>query len=305
VTGTHTLEDRNQCGLTGPGDIVNANPLLGPLQDNGGTTSTLALGVGSPAINAGSNCLDAASMPLVRDQRGITRPQGPSCDLGAFEFRAPAFAGSPQISGTAGVGRQLTCNPPTVTSPDGAPTLTFQWLRDGTPIAGGTAQSYTVATGDAGHTLSCQVTATYAATAAQGSLQVTSAGTPVPPPSPPPAAITSSGPPSTTIVNGVVSVIAGERVSCPAGGAPCTVKITATARTKKKRKPVTIAKASFTIAAGATAAVKFKLTKAGARLLARLRTIKAKLTITVTHGADPPVSTTRTITLHSPKRHRR
>jgi hypothetical protein len=60
VTGSHDLEDRNQCGLTGAGDIVDANPLLGPLQSNGGATDTLALGVGSPEINAGL----AASMQL-------------------------------------------------------------------------------------------------------------------------------------------------------------------------------------------------------------------------------------------------
>jgi hypothetical protein len=81
------------------------------------------------------------------------------------------------------------------------------------------------------------------------------------------------------------------------------VKITVTGRTKKKHKPLTIARTSLTVAPGTTASLKFKLTNAGARLLARLRTLKAKLTITVTHGNDPPVIATRTTVLHSPKRH--
>ena len=39
--------------LTGPGDQINTDPLIGPLQDNGGPTFTHALLPGSPAIDAG------------------------------------------------------------------------------------------------------------------------------------------------------------------------------------------------------------------------------------------------------------
>lgn len=78
----HNLDSDNTCGLTGPGDLVNTAPLLGPLQDNGGPTSTHALLDGSPAIDAGSpDC-----PPPTTDQRGITRPQGTTCDIGAYEF---------------------------------------------------------------------------------------------------------------------------------------------------------------------------------------------------------------------------
>lgn len=49
--------------------------------DNGGPTETHALLVGSPAIDAG----DANYCPET-DQRGVTRPQGAGCDIGAFEF---------------------------------------------------------------------------------------------------------------------------------------------------------------------------------------------------------------------------
>src|SRR3989475_4483019 len=51
----HNLDSGNTCGFTGPGDLVNMDPLLGPLQDNGGPTPTQALLLGSPAIDAGGN----------------------------------------------------------------------------------------------------------------------------------------------------------------------------------------------------------------------------------------------------------
>jgi CSLREA domain-containing protein len=60
---------------------LNADPKLAPLADNGGFTQMMALQPGSPAINAGSD----ADCSLT-DQRGIGRPQGPHCDIGAYEF---------------------------------------------------------------------------------------------------------------------------------------------------------------------------------------------------------------------------
>jgi hypothetical protein len=62
-----------------PGASINADPLLGPLASNGGPTPTLALGSGSPAIDRYSAFCPAA------DQRGVSRPQGAACDIGAFE----------------------------------------------------------------------------------------------------------------------------------------------------------------------------------------------------------------------------
>ncbi len=76
----HNIDSDNSCGLTGPGDLPGVNPLLGPLANNGGMTDTQALLAGSPAIDAGNN----ATCPPT-DQRGISRPQGPACDIGAYE----------------------------------------------------------------------------------------------------------------------------------------------------------------------------------------------------------------------------
>jgi hypothetical protein len=66
---------------SGTGDIVGVDPMLGPLADNGGTTMTHALLLGSPAINA----VPLTFCTVSTDQRGIIRPQGPSCDIGALE----------------------------------------------------------------------------------------------------------------------------------------------------------------------------------------------------------------------------
>jgi CSLREA domain-containing protein len=58
----------------------NTDPKLGPLTSNGGRTQTMALLAGSPAINKGTD----ADCPAT-DQRGIARPQGAHCDIGAYE----------------------------------------------------------------------------------------------------------------------------------------------------------------------------------------------------------------------------
>lgn len=76
----HNLEWGNSCGLNGAGDLPNTNPLLGPLQDNGGPTWTALPGAGSPAIDHG----DDGACPAT-DQRGVVRPFGPRCDIGAVE----------------------------------------------------------------------------------------------------------------------------------------------------------------------------------------------------------------------------
>jgi hypothetical protein len=70
--------------LNGPGDQINADPLLGPLQDNGGPTFTHALLPGSPAINAGDPNF---TLPPSYDQRGplFRRVFTHRIDVGSFE----------------------------------------------------------------------------------------------------------------------------------------------------------------------------------------------------------------------------
>lgn len=66
--------------------VADADPKLGTLKANGAFVPTLAPGAGSAAIDGGANGTCAAT-----DARGVTRPQGPSCDMGAVEVRVLSF----------------------------------------------------------------------------------------------------------------------------------------------------------------------------------------------------------------------
>ncbi|HUT77096.1 MAG TPA: right-handed parallel beta-helix repeat-containing protein, partial [Polyangia bacterium] len=84
VSNGFNLDSTGTCGLGAPGDIANGNPALGPLADNGGPTETRALLTGSDAIDAAGNC----TSPVI-DQRGVDRPLGAACDIGAYEASPP------------------------------------------------------------------------------------------------------------------------------------------------------------------------------------------------------------------------
>ena len=70
-----------QGGYAGGSNILTGNPNLGALGNFGGSTPTIPLLAGSSAINTGNDATCAAT-----DQRGVTRPQGAHCDIGAFEY---------------------------------------------------------------------------------------------------------------------------------------------------------------------------------------------------------------------------
>ncbi len=78
----YNLDSDGSCGFMLSTDINNKDPMLGPLQNNGGPTQTMALLQGSPAIDwvALSSCPG-------KDQRGYTRPDNneSACDIGAYE----------------------------------------------------------------------------------------------------------------------------------------------------------------------------------------------------------------------------
>ena len=64
---------------------IHGDPKLGPLQNNGGPTQTMALGAGSAARDAAVDAICAAAPVNNLDQRGVKRPQGAHCDIGALE----------------------------------------------------------------------------------------------------------------------------------------------------------------------------------------------------------------------------
>ena len=92
-SGSNNLVQDGSDAGTGLVGTINADPLLDPLQNNGGPTETHALGTGSPAIDAGDNALavDEMSNPLTTDQRGagFTRIENAIADIGAFEATPP------------------------------------------------------------------------------------------------------------------------------------------------------------------------------------------------------------------------
>lgn len=129
------------------GDLVGSSsariiPRLGLLQNNGGPTMTRALLPGSPAIDAGDNCVVLASgsggclaTPLTTDQRGVTRQVNGTVDMGAYESRG--FT----LSATSG-------------TPQSAPVFTFfaplvvtVGSVGGDPVAGGVVQFVSPASG--------------------------------------------------------------------------------------------------------------------------------------------------------------
>jgi hypothetical protein len=86
----HNLIGSSQGGSGfNPSDLLNVDPRLGPLQNNGGPTQTMALLPGSPAIDAGDN----TGAPMW-DQRGAGFPRiiHGVIDIGAFEYRPPRQA---------------------------------------------------------------------------------------------------------------------------------------------------------------------------------------------------------------------
>jgi hypothetical protein len=110
-------------------DLENTDPLLGGLADNGGATDTLALPLGSPAVNAvTANCLNLGGTALLADQRGYPRPfpPGGACDAGSYELftcdgvaQNPVgpFTGCPAPPGPPTT-QPPTTQPPTTTQPD-------------------------------------------------------------------------------------------------------------------------------------------------------------------------------------------
>ncbi len=93
--GYNLIGNTNGCTLTNDltGNIYGVDPLLGPLQYNGGTTLTHALLAGSPAIDAGP----ANAAPFT-DQRGMSRPQGAADDIGAYEYSAAPLPGQVAVA---------------------------------------------------------------------------------------------------------------------------------------------------------------------------------------------------------------
>jgi len=84
VDNGYNLDSGTSCGFSTSNHSLNStDPMLGPLASNGGPTQTMALMSGSPAINVIPTSFAGCNGST--DQRGVSRPQGAGCDIGAFE----------------------------------------------------------------------------------------------------------------------------------------------------------------------------------------------------------------------------
>src|SRR5439155_20089982 len=105
--GYNLSSDNGGGVLTGTGDQINTDPVLGPLQDNGGPTLTHALLLGSPAIDAGDPNF---TPPPNYDQRGpgFDRVVNGRIDIGSFEMQAtPTPTPTPTASPTCTPGETM------------------------------------------------------------------------------------------------------------------------------------------------------------------------------------------------------
>ena len=113
LSGGHNLSTDATCSLTGTADLTNAAAGLDPagLQDNGGPTGTIGLLSTSAAIDhIPTPCTDIDGDPIATDQRGVTRPRGAGCDVGAFEVigSEPTITSFTPASGPAGTSVTIT-----------------------------------------------------------------------------------------------------------------------------------------------------------------------------------------------------
>ncbi len=90
AAGVNILFGSSSCSFSGPGPLA-VDPRLGPLSASGGLGATVPLLHGSPAVDAGGTSCPATNTGAGQiDGRGVRRPQGAGCDLGAFESAADA-----------------------------------------------------------------------------------------------------------------------------------------------------------------------------------------------------------------------
>jgi hypothetical protein len=209
---------------------------------------------------------------------------------------APVNTAAPVVSGTPAVGSLLSCASGSWTG-EGVLTLSagwplttpfaYQWLREGSAIAGATANAYLVQAADLGHGLVCEVTATNYA--GHASAKSNSFAIPLPIP-------------VVTVSSAKIAVSAGAArvpIAC-AAAATCTGTLELTQqvtvkghgkgkhRTKAKKKTVVLGKVAYSLAAGKSATLVVRLTGAGKSALGKAKghRLSGKLLVTVAGGAS-------------------
>ncbi|MFI5282274.1 MAG: beta strand repeat-containing protein [Candidatus Dormibacterales bacterium] len=193
IDGGYNLDSGSSCGFTAAQhSLNNSAPQLGALASNGGVTQTMALPVTSPAANAIPTSVSGCSGST--DQRGISRPQGTGCDIGAFEL-VPINDSIPPTVPTGLVAPSVTASAVALqwnASTDDTAVTGYTVYRNGASVGstvGATATTYSDASVAASTTYSYTVDAVDSAalhSAQSAALPVTTQAGPPPPPPPPP-----------------------------------------------------------------------------------------------------------------------
>ncbi len=283
----------SECDLSASRDHLVAAGDAGvaaALAANGGPTETLALLAGSPALGDGGACTDPTSggAPLLEDQRGLPRPSGGPCDIGAFQAQA-VKAGEAKLSGTPGSGHTMTCT--AIGFAGDISDYTYRWSLGSKVLAGATGSPLRLTFVDSGLSLGCRVTAL----GARGSASAVS----------PFVTVTEPGVP--TVSSKKVAVSNSGRltleIACPRGSQPCTAALKLSAVGRHGAKLTT---GAFSIRAGHTAAVKLKLGGSGLKRFKREHGLKAVAAVSYWHlGKYVTVSTKLTLVAPSKRRSRR
>jgi uncharacterized repeat protein (TIGR01451 family)/CSLREA domain-containing protein len=125
VSNGHNLDSGTSCGFAAAGDVTGVDPLIGPLDADG----THPLLDESPAVDAGICVAGVAT-----DQRGGFRPQGVTCDIGAYEYvffvqpTAVTIDGPGVVGANVSAGFVATVEPVTATRP-----ITYSWQATDLP----------------------------------------------------------------------------------------------------------------------------------------------------------------------------
>jgi hypothetical protein len=280
-------------------DITGKDPLLGPLQNNGGVTDTRLPALSSPAVDQGN------AFGLTTDQRGLPRPMaypgvgkpvgGDGSDIGAVEVQPPPVVS--RLSSQSGVsGTQVT--------------ISGQNLADATGVSFGTATasftpnsdgSLTATVPSGSGTVDVTVTGPGGRSATGSADRFTFAA----------PAISESKRVSARWHGSAVVVNTGITVSCPAGGPACRSELTGQAvvparlprmTNGRRTRELTVVRATVATNPGQHQQLTFKLTGKSLRALKRLHLLRITIAVTVVDAADT-TSLQKTITVRLPKRH--
>ena len=213
----------------------------------------------------------------------------------------PAPAGAPDVSGQGAAGMPLSCSQGSWAGDllgsylFRAPrSFAYAWLRDGAPIEGATASTYTPL---AGGSYSCQVTASNQA----GSSSQTSAPRVVAEPRPlPPAKASFAGTRSSIQVN------RNGRFSFSFRGGP-GLKGVATFDSigtvvVSRRARARLARTSFTVPTNGRVRLSVKLSKKNFRILKRNRNIRTRVTVKLTNAAKLSSTARKNVRVKAPRR---